>query len=79
MNARTKIEQVMHGDEVHLPRNGRKIICCDCGLSHWFTPRVDARGRVYVRVERDDRSTAGVRRARPLRGVAKAIKSGGQT
>lgn len=63
---------------MHLPRRGMKLACCDCGLVHYLKPRLDARGRIWVRVFRDDRATAGVRKARPLRGVARAIRSGGE-
>ena len=75
----SKYDQVEHGDWMHLPRGGSKVACCDCGLVHHFQPKIDKRGRIWVRVLRDDRATGAVRKARPLRGIAKAIKSSGQT
>lgn len=78
MSARTKYDQIEHGDWMHLPRAGSKAACCDCGLVRVFQPRIDKRGRIWVRVLRDERASGAVRRGKALAGVAKAIKRGGQ-
>ena len=47
-------------------RNGYRMICCDCGLSHEFQFRLIAYGddkrKIQFRARRHERSTAQVRR-----------------
>lgn len=70
----SKYDQVEHGDWMHLPRRGMKLACCDCGLVHFLSPKIDKRGRILVRVLRDDRASGAIRRAKGLAEVAKAVR-----
>lgn len=49
----------------HVPRKNFNLACCDCGLVHRVDTRVDEKGRVWQRMERDDRETARARNSAP--------------
>lgn len=57
---RSKYEQVWDGDE--FPVTGPfDLACCDCNLVH--TVRIRVRdGKPYLKLDRNDRSTAALRR-----------------
>ena len=43
-------------------RRGYKLVCCDCALVHRIDFVVDGRGRILIRLRRDERATAAIRR-----------------
>lgn len=58
-------EQPQEGEWVQPVMSGYKVACCDCGLVHGVDFRV-RKGRVQLRVSRNNRSTAMVRRHRNI-------------
>ena len=49
------------GDWIH-PLVGYKMACCDCGLVHNMQFRIDDKGQINFRAQRNNRSTAMMRR-----------------
>lgn len=45
----------------HLPRGGMRIACCDCNLVHDLDYRKRG-GRIEIRMARNERATAALRR-----------------
>jgi hypothetical protein len=63
-----KYREGKRGDKSIVPFEGvRMIACCDCGLVHKHIYSVEDK-KVVVRTYRDDRATAGIRRAMAKRG-----------
>ena len=51
------------GEWIYLPRRTRwKLACCDCNLVHDVERRIEG-GRLYVRLYRDEKETASLRKA----------------
>lgn len=66
MQAVSKYEQVWDGDWWALPKR-MSMQCCDCGLVHRVYFRInveDGKPSLEMRMDRDNRATAAVRRAR---------------
>lgn len=55
-----KYKQVSDGWISPVYKNYR-LICCDCGLTHDFDFRIH-KGKIQIRIKRNDRSTALARR-----------------
>jgi hypothetical protein len=47
---------------------GWKLQCCDCGLVHKIDARIKGK-RIELRIKRDARATAAVRKGKRLNGV----------
>jgi hypothetical protein len=58
-------EQPREGEWVQPIEEGYKVACCDCGLVHNVDFRI-YEGKVQLRVFRNNRSTAMVRRHRNI-------------
>ncbi len=56
---------------------GMNFVCCDCGLVHRMFLKPAGRGWMNFMCKRDNRATAGRRRAKNLACVAHAIRDGG--
>jgi len=48
-------------DWIH-PLPGYKMACCDCGLVHNMQFRIDDKGQINFRAQRNNRATAQMRR-----------------
>lgn len=66
-----KYEQVIEGKWYETPRNST-FICCDCCLVHKIQFKLE-KGKLYSKWKRDDRSTAGYRRAKEARKIIKKL------
>lgn len=54
---------MVDGEWLVVPRKGFKEQCCDCGLVHRLNFRINKQGRIEIQVYRDERATAGARKA----------------
>lgn len=55
------------GDELRPQHRGFRLACCDCGLVHRINFRVKD-GQVHLKLWREKRATAGVRRGMRRKG-----------
>ena len=55
----TEMEDGFH----EVPRKGYKFMCCDCSLVHSIDFRI-RKGRIEIKVDRDNRATGQARRKR---------------
>lgn len=60
--SRSEYEQIFDGQWIAVTKRGHKHQCCDCGLVHKIDFRIED-GAQEIRLVRDRRSTAAVRRA----------------
>jgi len=61
--SRSEYFEIEDGEWVAVPARGHKNACCDCDLVHLIDYRI-VDGQLEIRVKRDMRSTAALRRHR---------------
>jgi hypothetical protein len=54
---------VTNGEWLEVPKRGYREQCCDCGLVHEHTYRINAKGKLEIKSTRHERATAGARKA----------------
>jgi len=58
----TEYDTAEDGEWMVTPLKGHRIACCDCGLAHDYEFRINEQGRIELRVKRNNRATAQIRR-----------------